>query len=69
MAPPIKIHDIKDNFKRDIDLIRPMVFNKEETLPITCTLHEEIKPPAYRYVFVDSKEFGAVSPHYPAVAK
>ncbi|KAK8393071.1 hypothetical protein O3P69_013240 [Scylla paramamosain] len=48
VAPPIKIADITDNFKRDVDLIRPVVFNKEDPLPITCTLHQEIKPPAYR---------------------
>ncbi|XP_045110098.1 probable 28S ribosomal protein S6, mitochondrial [Portunus trituberculatus] len=48
VAPPVKIYDIKDNCKRDVDLIRPMVFSKEEPSTITCTLHEEIKPPAYR---------------------
>ncbi|XP_050709799.1 probable 28S ribosomal protein S6, mitochondrial [Eriocheir sinensis] len=48
VAPPSNLDDIRDNCKRDVDLVRPVIF-KQETLPSTvCTLHEEIKPPVYR---------------------
>ncbi|KAL7647111.1 UNVERIFIED_CONTAM: hypothetical protein RMT77_002369 [Armadillidium vulgare] len=39
---------IQDNCKRDIDIIRPVIYPKPIPSEITCTLHEEIKPPAYR---------------------
>jgi len=40
--------DIKDNCKRDVDIIRETIFPKESAQEFICSLHDEIKPPAYR---------------------
>lgn len=48
-APPTSISDIVDHSQRDIDVLRPYVFKTEPPAQVQCTLHEEIKPPPYRY--------------------
>lgn len=45
---PTKIADLKEEFGRDIDIIRRYIFKLEEPEQQPCTLHEEMLPPAYR---------------------
>ncbi|XP_030380156.1 probable 28S ribosomal protein S6, mitochondrial [Scaptodrosophila lebanonensis] len=45
---PTKIADLKEEFGRDIDIIRRHVFKIEEPEKFKCTLHQEMLPPAYR---------------------
>ncbi|EDW50474.1 probable 28S ribosomal protein S6, mitochondrial [Drosophila sechellia] len=45
---PMKIADLKEEFGRDIDIIRRYIFKVEESEKKPCTLHEEMLPPAYR---------------------
>ena len=46
-APSFAVEILKDEFKRDIDLIRTYVVKLEEPIRHECTLEEELKPPAY----------------------
>ncbi|ALC44044.1 mRpS6 [Drosophila busckii] len=45
---PTKIADLKEEFGRDIDIIRRHIFKVEDPVEHKCTLHEEMLPPAYR---------------------
>ncbi|EDW68840.1 small ribosomal subunit protein bS6m isoform X1 [Drosophila virilis] len=45
---PTKLSDLKEEFGRDIDIIRRYIFKVEEPEDYECTLHEEMLPPAYR---------------------
>ncbi|XP_030565405.1 probable 28S ribosomal protein S6, mitochondrial [Drosophila novamexicana] len=45
---PTKLSDLKEEFGRDIDIIRRYIFKVEEPEEYKCTLHEEMLPPAYR---------------------
>ncbi|XP_013106295.1 small ribosomal subunit protein bS6m [Stomoxys calcitrans] len=45
---PTKIADMKEEFSRDVDIIRRNVYKMEEPEKYECTLHEEMLPPAYR---------------------
>ncbi|XP_017053544.1 probable 28S ribosomal protein S6, mitochondrial [Drosophila ficusphila] len=45
---PTRIADLKEEFGRDIDIIRRYIFKVEEPEEKPCTLHEEMLPPAYR---------------------
>ena len=47
-APSAAVENLKDEFKRDIDLIRTYVVRCEEPMKNECTLEEELKSPAYR---------------------
>ncbi|EDW78950.1 small ribosomal subunit protein bS6m [Drosophila tropicalis] len=47
-SAPTQISDLKEEFGRDIDIVRRYVFKVEEPLDHKCTLHEELLPPAYR---------------------
>nr|CAG4649833.1 EOG090X0IQO [Scapholeberis mucronata] len=47
-APSASIDLLKDEFKRDIDLIRAFVVRCEKPVSFQCTLEEELQPPAYR---------------------
>lgn len=47
-AAPTKIADMREEFGRDIDIIRRHIFKVEEPEKFQCTLHEEMLPPAYR---------------------
>lgn len=40
--------DFREEYGRDIDIIRTNIFKVEEPEPIECTLDEEMLPPAYR---------------------
>lgn len=45
---PTKILDLKEEFSRDIDIIRKNIYKVEEAVEFKCTLHDEMLPPAYR---------------------
>lgn len=45
---PSKITDMREEFGRDIDIVRRHIFKVEEPEMYECTLHEEMLPPAYR---------------------
>ncbi|XP_034480464.1 probable 28S ribosomal protein S6, mitochondrial [Drosophila innubila] len=45
---PTKILDLKEEFGRDIDIIRRNIYKVEEAVEFKCTLHDEMLPPAYR---------------------
>ncbi|KAH8378928.1 hypothetical protein KR009_002133 [Drosophila setifemur] len=47
-SAPTKIADMKEEFGRDIDIVRRYVFKAQEPEQQACTLHEEMLPPAYR---------------------
>ncbi|KAH8408094.1 hypothetical protein KR222_003452 [Zaprionus bogoriensis] len=47
-SAPTKIADLKEEFGRDIDIIRRNIFKLEQPEKFQCTLHEEMLPPAYR---------------------
>lgn len=47
-APSSAIETLRDEFRRDIDLIRSQVVKCEEPVKFECTLEEELLPPAYR---------------------
>ncbi|XP_050362793.1 probable 28S ribosomal protein S6, mitochondrial [Nymphalis io] len=43
------VADLKEEYSRDVDIIRQRVFKMQEnTQPSPCTLAEELLPPAYR---------------------
>lgn len=47
-SPPTLISDLKEEYGRDIDIIRRNIFKLEKQPKIDCTLEEEMQPPAYR---------------------
>lgn len=48
-SSPTIIDDLKDLCLRDIDVVRPsIVLTSVKAATFTCTLDEELKPPAYR---------------------
>nr|CAG4648388.1 EOG090X0IQO [Moina brachiata] len=47
-APTPALEVVRDELRRDIDLIRSQVIKLEEQKKFECTLEEEQKPPAYR---------------------
>ena len=47
-APTTSLEYLKDEFKRDIDLVKANIVKCEESANFNCTLDEELKPPAYR---------------------
>lgn len=42
------IADFREEYSRDIDIVRVNVFKVEEPPTLECTLDEELLPPAYR---------------------
>lgn len=50
-APPRKLEDFLEECHRDIDLVRTRVFKVDEEKSRACTWHEEMLPPADRYVY------------------
>lgn len=42
------VADLKEEYSRDVDIIRQRVYKVQENSEHTCTLEEELKPPAYR---------------------
>ena len=47
-APSAAMEQVADAVRRDIDVIRPHFFKMEPKTLFSCTLEEELKPPAYR---------------------
>ncbi|XP_078042443.1 mitochondrial ribosomal protein S6 [Augochlora pura] len=48
--PPIMMHNLVDEYKRDLDIIRTNIYKPNPSTPPkhVCTLEEELLPPAYR---------------------
>lgn len=46
--PPNSIEDLKEEYSRDVDIIRRRIYKKTEPDTEECTLDEEMKPPPYR---------------------
>ncbi|XP_022119961.2 probable 28S ribosomal protein S6, mitochondrial [Pieris rapae] len=42
------VSDLKEEYSRDVDVVRQRVFKVNEDLDHTCTLEMELLPPAYR---------------------
>uniref|UniRef100_A0A2A4JS81 Small ribosomal subunit protein bS6m n=1 Tax=Heliothis virescens TaxID=7102 RepID=A0A2A4JS81_HELVI len=42
------VWDLKEEYSRDVDVIRRRIFKSEETCDNNCSLEEELLPPAYR---------------------
>lgn len=53
-APPRKIEDLLEECGRDIDIIRNRVYKKEVEPSIPCTFDEEMLPPSYRYLKIQT---------------
>ena len=47
-APTSAIEKVQDALRRETDVIRPHLLKKETPPSFTCTLQEELQPPAYR---------------------
>ncbi|XP_035895714.1 probable 28S ribosomal protein S6, mitochondrial [Anopheles stephensi] len=49
-TPPAAIDDLDEEYGRDVDIIRKRIYRADvsQQEDITCTLHEEMLPPAYR---------------------
>nr|BAH71131.1 ACYPI000324 [Acyrthosiphon pisum] len=57
-VPSSAVDPFNNYLSRDIDIIKPSIFKVPENIPQpACTLHEELKPPAYRF---EVKEMGAI---------
>lgn len=52
------IADLTEEYGRDVDMVRRNIFKVEEPEPITCTLQDELQPPAYRKEVIDMIELG-----------
>lgn len=42
------VADLKEEYSRDVDIVRQRVFKAQENNNQSCTLEEELLPPAYR---------------------
>lgn len=47
-AAPLFKRTLRDEMKRDVDIIRGEIMDLVQRPSITCTLEEEMQPPAYR---------------------
>ncbi|XP_066156772.1 small ribosomal subunit protein bS6m [Euwallacea fornicatus] len=47
-VPPSSVDNLLDEYRRDVDVIRPNIFKKKESELFECTLHEECLSPPYR---------------------
>lgn len=47
-VPPQVLADLNEEYRRDVDIIRQVVYKIKEPEPHPCTLHTEMKEPAYR---------------------
>ncbi|XP_058447570.1 small ribosomal subunit protein bS6m [Malaya genurostris] len=49
-TPPSTLEDLEEEYSRDVDIIRKRIYKADATLQqeISCTLHDEMLPPAYR---------------------
>lgn len=50
-VPPRKLEDFQEECSRDTDIIRQRPYKKTEPKTLPCTWHEEMLPPAYRFVY------------------
>lgn len=50
--------DIKDEYKRDVDVIRQRIFKTPVETAVECTLEQELLPPAYRKEVQKMMEIG-----------
>lgn len=60
-SPPTAIQDLKEEYGRDVDVIRRHIFKIEEenkAAKTECTLSEEMKPPAYRKEVIEMMRVG-----------
>lgn len=48
--PPLSLEKIKDEYKRDVDIIRIKVYKQTEPVKNECTFHDELLPAVHRYV-------------------
>lgn len=50
-VPSSALHQFNNYLSRDIDIIKRTIFRVPENTPQPdCTLHNELKPPAYRFI-------------------
>ncbi|XP_055546843.1 probable 28S ribosomal protein S6, mitochondrial [Wyeomyia smithii] len=49
-TPPSTVEELEEEYGRDVDIIRKRIYkaNANEQDQVSCTLHEEMLPPAYR---------------------
>ncbi|CAD0198812.1 unnamed protein product [Chrysodeixis includens] len=47
-TPTKAVADLKEEYRRDVDVVRQRVFLSQEPSKNDCTLEEELLPPAYR---------------------
>ncbi|XP_026470516.1 probable 28S ribosomal protein S6, mitochondrial [Ctenocephalides felis] len=47
-SPPNAISDLHEGYSRDIDIIRKCIYKTQDSVVESCTLEEELLPPAYR---------------------
>lgn len=47
-VPPKELSFLREECKLDVDIIRSVIYESNQTKPHECTLEEEMKPPAYR---------------------
>ncbi|XP_026747184.1 probable 28S ribosomal protein S6, mitochondrial [Trichoplusia ni] len=47
-TPTKAVADLKEEYRRDVDVVRQRVFLAQEPSKNDCTLEEELLPPAYR---------------------
>ncbi|PNF37432.1 putative 28S ribosomal protein S6, mitochondrial [Cryptotermes secundus] len=66
ICPPASLHDLEEEYGRDVDIIRRRIFKVEAPEEFECTLHEEILPPAYRYMPALGNDFIIVFFRYTA---
>ena len=52
------VSELKEEYSRDVDIIRQRMFKVQENSEHTCTLEEELKPPAYREEVQNMIEIG-----------
>lgn len=51
--------DLKEEYTRDVDILRKDIFKKEAPVAFKCTLESELKPPAYRPEVIEMMEIAA----------
>ncbi|XP_059060223.1 small ribosomal subunit protein bS6m [Achroia grisella] len=47
-TPALSVTDLKEEYSRDVDIIRQRVFRMQDESNHSCTLEDELLPPAYR---------------------
>ncbi|CAH0721696.1 unnamed protein product, partial [Brenthis ino] len=52
------VADLREEYSRDVDIIRQRIYKVQEDAKHGCSLEEELKPPAYRKEVKDMVEIG-----------